>query len=327
MEASSASRGTSGNSGARRGLQPAPHVSRAVSRGSSSRRAHENTQPVDVRARYGATRTPAPPAPTPLRRPVTFRSCLEMSVCETARILPACHGHSATRSVSQGPSSSPARLRKRFPTSSDQLPSSLSTILAHREASLGAAGRRAALRPYAGFAAHPPASALSPRRPSERRRARGAVNCCFGGRREAMLVGPTQPRRPFVPSSRSGAAAEGGGRAERLPGASPQTPPPPQRTQTTPTSSFPSSSSSSFTLPLSPAAPRPQPGPPPPPHGARVPRTRRFPSAPGNSRCARRRSAAPRWRTHPSASPRCSLSRSHWFFRSGGAELTASLPL
>lgn len=278
MEASSASRGTSGNSGARRGLQPAPHVSRAVSRGSSSRRAHENTQPVDVRARYGATRTPAPPAPTPLRRPVTFRSCLEMSVCETARILPACHGHSATRSVSQGPSSSPARLRKRFPTSSDQLPSSLSTILAHREASLGAAGRRAALRPYAGFAAHPPASALSPRRPSERRRARGAVNCCFGGRREAMLVGPTQPRRPFVPSSRSGAAAEGGGRAERLPGASPQTPPPPQRThkQRRPPPSPP---------PPLPALPSPSHLPPP----ALSPAPRRLHTAPGS----RERAASP----------------------------------
>lgn len=136
------------------------------------------------------------------------------------------------------------------------------------------------------------------------------------------------PRRPFVPSSRSGGRQlkeAAGPSAFRVP--LPNTSlPPPQHAQTTPTSSFPSSSFS-FTLPLSPAAPRPQPGPPPPPQGARVPRTRRFPSAPGNSRCAQRRSAAPRWRTHPSASPRRSLSRSHWFFRSGGAELMASLPL
>lgn len=66
---------------------------------------------------------------------VTFRSCLDMSVWETARILPDFQGHSEMRLVSHGLSSSSVRLRNLFPTSSDQLPSSLSTILTHREAS------------------------------------------------------------------------------------------------------------------------------------------------------------------------------------------------
>lgn len=58
-----------------------------------------------------------------------------MSVCETARILPDFQGHSEMRLVSHDLSSSSDRLRNLFPTSRDQLPSSLSTILTHREAS------------------------------------------------------------------------------------------------------------------------------------------------------------------------------------------------
>lgn len=69
--------------------------------------------------------------------PPTFRSCLETSVCETARILPDFHGHSDTGEVSQEPlfssSSSPSsdRLRNLLPTSKGQLPCSPSVILAH----------------------------------------------------------------------------------------------------------------------------------------------------------------------------------------------------
>jgi len=58
-----------------------------------------------------------------------------MSVWETARILPDFQGHSEMRPVSHDLSSSSDRLRNLFPTSRDQLPSSLSTILTHREAS------------------------------------------------------------------------------------------------------------------------------------------------------------------------------------------------
>ncbi|XP_068870814.1 receptor expression-enhancing protein 1 isoform X5 [Aphelocoma coerulescens] len=57
-----------------------------------------------------------------------------MSVCDTARILPDFQGHSEMRLASHVLSSSSDRQRNLFPTSSDQLPSSLSTILTHREA-------------------------------------------------------------------------------------------------------------------------------------------------------------------------------------------------
>lgn len=92
----------------------------------------------------------------------------------------------------------------------------------------GEEGGRKALR----GARRPPAfSTRSTRRPSERRSAHRAVNYCFSGRREGMPAAQPRrglPRRPFVPSSRSGGRQlkeAAGPSAFRVP--LPNPPPPP----------------------------------------------------------------------------------------------------
>lgn len=64
----------------------------------------------------------------------TFRSFLVTSMWETARMVPDCQGHSATRSKSQlsWPPSLPSaadKLRNRFPTNTGQLSPSVSTMV------------------------------------------------------------------------------------------------------------------------------------------------------------------------------------------------------
>lgn len=155
-----------------------------------------------------------------------------MSVCDTARILPDFQGHSEMRLASHVLSSSSDRQRNLFPTSSDQLPSSLSTILTHREAfSEESDGRRRETH-RAGRWTLPPSSPgrpprfskrlqPDPRKPTGRPPAHGPVNH-YSARVGHQKVFPEwlqRSSRPFPPPPPlcfllRGAKASGGSRRE-----------------------------------------------------------------------------------------------------------------
>lgn len=126
-------------------------------------------------------------------------------MCETARILPDFQGHSEMRLVSHDLSSSSDRLRNLFPTSSDQLPSSLSTILTHREASGEETGGRREKKKKNQRVGQPagrdpsPAGRLAPRPPSLTG-SRGGQ----GGRERRRFLLPL----PVLPSPASFQAAQ-----------------------------------------------------------------------------------------------------------------------
>lgn len=258
-----------------------------------------------------------------------------MSVCDTARILPDFQGHSEMRLASHVLSSSSDRQRNLFPTSSDQLPSSLSTILTHREAfSEESDGRTRETRravSASSFLSRPPPPLLqaAPAGPPHTHRsppAHGPANhysAGVGGRKHqegnsrmaaAQLLAIPTPAASLFPPSRSQSAGRQPKGGRRRPGQAPSASP-------TPRPAYPGRRPA-LSLP-SPAPPRPRCRRTLQSHRARVP----LPSTPLHrppQRPSDTVGAAPR--TRPLSRARAPVPQSYWLRRTNGAGPAANLP-